>query len=103
MDLGKANTKSAVWSKTNGICFYCGTGVEPFENFTVDHFIPRSRGGSDELSNLVPACRSCNCSKHDLLLEEWRNRTIAKFTGTVLATSIDDHRYWFELKGWALA
>lgn len=30
---------------------------------TVDHVIPRSKGGTDEMSNLVIACHSCNCSK----------------------------------------
>src|SRR5690606_31283384 len=37
-------------------CVYCG-GMEPED---VDHFIPVARGGSNELSNLVPACRGCN-------------------------------------------
>lgn len=30
---------------------------------TVDHVVPRSKGGTDKLSNLVVACHSCNCSK----------------------------------------
>lgn len=41
-------------------CAYCG--VRPQE--TIDHFIPIVEGGSDCLSNLVPACIHCNSTKH---------------------------------------
>ena len=42
-------------------CVYCLSR----EDLTVDHFLPLSLGGIDGLINLVPACRSCNCSKND--------------------------------------
>ena len=42
-----------------GKCRYCGTT----EDLTIEHRIPLCRGGSNWPSNLVPACRSCNCSK----------------------------------------
>jgi len=37
----------------------------------VDHVIPRSRGGSDDIDNLVPACARCNLSKGARTLQEW--------------------------------
>ncbi len=41
-------------------CAYCyGT-----ERIAQDHIIPLSRGGTHTLDNVVPACRSCNSSKH---------------------------------------
>ena len=40
------------------ICSYC---VD--EGDQVDHIIPRSQGGSNDLSNLVCACSRCNASK----------------------------------------
>jgi 5-methylcytosine-specific restriction endonuclease McrA len=46
-------------------CVYCG--VEKHETpegwLSCDHMIPLSKGGTNWPSNLVPACRSCNCSK----------------------------------------
>ena len=51
----------------NGRCRYCGTAMRGKPNSptepTVDHIVPQSRGGSDEIINLVAACRSCNSSK----------------------------------------
>jgi len=48
-------------------CFYCGNpGGE------VDHVIPLSRGGAHSIGNLVPACRSCNSSKNNRFITEWR-------------------------------
>ena len=54
--------------KFNHQCVYCGTKEAKFE---LDHVIPKSRGGSDRVSNLVLACRSCNQAKDDLSLEEF--------------------------------
>lgn len=50
-------------------CGYCQDRNGPLE---VDHVIPVSKGGKEDLSNLVVACRSCNASKGGLSLEEWR-------------------------------
>lgn len=43
----------------NNCCAYCGTDGP----MTKDHVIPISRGGTDNASNVVPACKSCNSSK----------------------------------------
>lgn len=47
-------------------CGYCGiTETDVGGEMTVDHFMPRAIGGSDELDNLVYACWKCNQFKHD--------------------------------------
>ena len=77
-----SKVKARVWKKTDGKCWYCGTETIPFsserspllvnKDFCVDHAIPRSRGGGDELENLVPACWTCNNRKGDRTVEEFR-------------------------------
>ena len=48
-------------------CVYCGEEGK----MEIDHIIPVSKGGTNHIDNLAPACRSCNASKNDRLLEEW--------------------------------
>jgi hypothetical protein len=38
---------------------------------TLEHILPRSRGGPDTADNAVFVCRTCNCSKGDRRLYEW--------------------------------
>lgn len=46
-------------------CQYCGSRAE-----SVDHVVPRSRGGQHTWENVVAACRRCNAAKRDRPLEE---------------------------------
>ena len=48
-------------------CYYCGSK----EKLSMDHLIPRIRGGNDTSHNLVWACRSCNSSKGGRDMLEW--------------------------------
>ena len=45
-------------------CAYCGLFCgENSKILEIDHIVPRSRDGSSKISNLIPACASCNKSK----------------------------------------
>lgn len=63
--------KAKVYARTGGRCGYCGIHLTA-GNFTVDHMLPRYLGGSDDLSNLIGACRSCNGSKGKKSVEQYR-------------------------------
>ena len=52
-----------------GRCNGCKTEF-PFRVFEVDHVIPRSRGGSDHISNLQLLCTHCNKTKGDRTMAE---------------------------------
>lgn len=47
-------------------CLYCDSK----DNLTLDHVIPRSKGGANSWSNLATCCMKCNVKKGDRLLEE---------------------------------
>lgn len=53
-----------LWQKQRGKCHYCRIQMTKHPNgkyfVTEDHIIPKSRGGSRELTNLVGACHTCN-------------------------------------------
>ena len=48
-------------------CAYCGSNKE----LTIDHVVPRSKGGTDFTKNVVCCCHSCNQSKSHTPWEEW--------------------------------
>lgn len=50
------------------LCAYC----EKNEATSVDHVIPLNKGGRHSIGNLLPACMTCNPSKSDKYLSEWK-------------------------------
>jgi hypothetical protein len=75
MSISDAEVRNKVWNKSDGHCYYCGVKIIPFgrddNSYSVDHVIPRVRGGTDDIENLVPCCRRCNSSKRDKGLFSW--------------------------------
>jgi len=63
----------ALLQVARGRCQYCLKVIEP-EEITVDHVEPNKNGGSLTLTNVVPACASCNHGiggKHAKTVEQW--------------------------------
>lgn len=65
-------TRRGVLRRDAFICAYCGKSAN-----TIDHVIPRSRGGKNTWENLVAACLLCNSRKADKMLSQlgWQLRT----------------------------
>jgi 5-methylcytosine-specific restriction endonuclease McrA len=59
--------RRAVFARDGGRCQYCAAPAE-----SIDHVVPRSRGGEHVWENVVAACRACNTRKRDHLLSETR-------------------------------
>lgn len=57
--------RRAIFARDGGRCQYCHGPAE-----SIDHVVPRSRGGQHVWENVVAACRPCNTRKRDRLLAE---------------------------------
>ncbi len=65
--------RTSQWWKrrcAKGICHYCEKNTPPNE-LTMDHIVPLVRGGKSTRGNIVPACKTCNTRKKNLLPMEW--------------------------------
>jgi len=49
------------------VCIYCTSS----DDLSIDHLIPKSRGGPDIADNAILSCRTCNSSKGDKGVYEW--------------------------------
>ena len=56
--------KHVLFGRQEGLCGGCKV-LFPFRNFTIDHVVPQSRGGTDHLGNLQLLCGACNSLKGD--------------------------------------
>src|SRR3712207_2550496 len=59
-------TRRAVFARDQWTCQYCGSR----SNLTVDHVIPRSKGGPSSWENIVASCAPCNRRKGDHLAHQ---------------------------------
>lgn len=77
-----ALNRRTVFARDGHRCQYCGGQAE-----SIDHVVPRSRGGAHSWENVVACCRRCNTHKEDHLLHE---------AGLVLrcAPAPPRHRVW---------
>ena len=66
-------TRNLIYKRDRNKCQYCGST----KSLTIDHVIPKSKGGQDTWENLVVACSPCNVKKGDKLLEQ-TNMKLAK-------------------------
>ena len=63
----KRKWRESIKEKWNYQCAYCGSE----ENLTLDHITPRSKSGSDRLTNVLCACNDCNKSKSHEVWYDW--------------------------------
>jgi 5-methylcytosine-specific restriction endonuclease McrA len=61
-------TRHHIYEKYEGICVYCHRPVK-YEDATIDHRFPKSKGGGDFKYNYFLACYTCNQHKDDVVYE----------------------------------
>ncbi|NLV79300.1 MAG: HNH endonuclease [Rhodococcus sp.] len=93
-------TRAALMHRDGNRCAYCGSKAE-----TIDHVVPRSRGGEHSWENCVACCATCNHRKADKLLSELGWTLRASLTPPkgrhwrLLATLDDLHPTWLAYLG----
>lgn len=58
-----------IFANQRGRCFWCHVVLT---NYHHDHYIPIAKGGTNDASNIVLSCPSCNLRKHDKLPDDFR-------------------------------
>jgi 5-methylcytosine-specific restriction endonuclease McrA len=68
-------SRRAIFARDGGRCVYCAAAAT-----SIDHVVPKSRGGDHTWDNVVSACHKCNHLKADRTLKElgWRLRSIPR-------------------------
>lgn len=77
--------RNRIYKRDNYQCVYCGSRKE----LTLDHVIPKSRGGQNDWTNLVTSCSKCNVKKADRTPEEAKMKMSHK---PYIPTLIDENK-----------
>jgi 5-methylcytosine-specific restriction endonuclease McrA len=91
-------TRRTVLARDQYTCQYCG--AQPVKGqLTLDHVLPRCRGGKHAWNNVVTACIPCNQRKGDRTLQEARMRllrrpTRPRYAAVVLLGKMRGHEVW---------
>ncbi len=65
--------RNLIYNRSEGHCGICGRFI-PLEEYTIDHIIPLSKGGTNDLDNLQACCGFCNKAKDDSMGDEFFKR-----------------------------
>ena len=90
----RKDLRLAIYLRDDFRCLYCLADLrhaEPF-NISLDHIEPQSKGGCNHPTNLVTACRSCNCSRGDTPLSRFAGRETRAHIRRNLSRSITKYR-----------
>ncbi len=60
-------------------CAYCNKELDT-KSATIDHIVPKYKGGHNVKSNMVCSCSKCNRSKGSVLLEDWYNSSNSHYS-----------------------
>jgi 5-methylcytosine-specific restriction endonuclease McrA len=97
-----------IFERDRCVCQYCGKRF-PKSEFTIDHVLPRSRGGRDSWDNLVLACVKCNIRKGNrtpseahmpLLREPGKPKWLPKFGTPLPRESFESWQRFVDLAYW---
>lgn len=88
----KKKQRQYIWRKAKGLCPKCGQKMtlqrDLPNSFTVDHIVPKSKGGNDSRANKQAMCATCNQAKADKLTDQPRPQQLRKGLASLLRGKI---------------
>lgn len=103
------HVREECFHKFGGHCAYCGWQLKK-KGFHVDHVVPFSAGGPDDIVNFFPACKHCNILKNASNLEQFRKiieeyhtkagAIISERFGMIQIFGPMKVEFWFEKQGY---
>ena len=81
----------AVYLRDGLACCYCGSSIEDGAQLTLDHVIPRARGGRNSVDNLITSCHRCNSARADREIHEFATSVAGYLDHGLAANAILSH------------
>lgn len=78
----KKSLKKYIYERDERKCWFCEKALF-FRQMTLDHYLPRSSKGPDEVYNLVSCCQKCNKEKKDYIPDDYEEVLIKLFKKAV--------------------
>ena len=91
----KSHVKSSIIEKTGGVCAVCGRPLV-HSKVTIEHYIPKYHGGTDDERNLLPLCKNCNKRKGSRMV---RAEEFYPFLKAIYYTEVKEYRAEWENGG----
>jgi 5-methylcytosine-specific restriction endonuclease McrA len=86
-------SRPRIYKRDNYECVYCGSK----KDLTLDHVLPKSRGGGNDWTNLVTSCFKCNLKKGNKTPDEARMFMKQKpFVPTIVGENQSVQKVWNE-------
>jgi 5-methylcytosine-specific restriction endonuclease McrA len=90
-------SRKNVWVRDEGKCQYCGIHVSP-DSYTLDHVVPKTRGGTTHWGNVVTCCYPCNQKKGDKSVQQAGMRLLKPVVKPQVLPYIQDVEFHAEQK-----
>lgn len=82
----KKSQKRYIYERDGRVCRYCGKRLQPHQA-SMDHYMPKSKNGVDELFNVILSCKTCNKFKNNKIFDDWHDVMIEYFI-----VAVQDHK-----------
>jgi len=78
----RRSNKRYIFIRDGGTCYFCSKELL-FKQVSIDHYLPKSKGGPDDIFNLVCSCKRCNKYKKSNVPEDYKEVMLDLFKRAV--------------------